>query len=518
MEKILYAALAGAALLVLAGCGIKKEDSLLNAVIGKVSRPKAIEQKERKDDWAGTVELSGIKGETLTVATEDAKPVRITFTNENEKREWESYTGGADADYEIAAIEGDAPEAFRKIIDDYNAWVSENLESELTEGRARWELYHASDPDGYIALTPHIGMGLCRSDTSVLSYVTAIHRYNRDYEPDDTFVHGHTYDAQSGRELSINDFVTDPEKLAVLVCKALKTENANYSDEISDRYLDAGFQKRVLESINGCRDDGRFAWAVNPAGFDFYFTDPFYQSEYLNHETEHAFVPFTACREFLFQDVTVSYDHILLTKREHLAELCGISGKLSHEKDNAYYTYLVQKDGETYLYLCEDEETQAYRVKDGRAEYVGSIRGVLADWNRDCYAKIIEPDHFVINTEAFLVREMNSLSAPARIGENGVPELLDLFREDYNVEPMSAEESFEAEVFENEEDEEPKVETIEAYTWMNFVRTDAETFIDMEMDDERICRLYVTGNYEDGFIVNGHPAEEILNLQGWLEE
>ena len=44
------------------------------------------------------------------------------------------------------------------------------------------------------------------------------------------------------------------------------------------------------------------------------------------------------------------------------------------------------------------------------------------------------------------------------------------------------------------------------------VRTDAETFIDVidvYEDDDTIYRLYITGNDEDGFKINGEPAEDI---------
>ena len=117
-----------------------------------------------------------------------------------------------------------------------------------------------------------------------------------------------------------------------------------------------------------------------------------------------------------------------------------------------------------------------------------------------------------------------TLSAPAAVDQEGQPEILELYEShEYNVEPMSVQVPFEAEVFSDEQDLTPVKQTLPEYTWLNFLRSDGETFIDMQMEplgdqEGGICRFYVEGDYESGFIVNGHPAEEVLNLQGWLEE
>ena len=52
------------------------------------------------------------------------------------------------------------------------------------------------------------------------------------------------------------------------------------------------------------------------------------------------------------------------------------------------------------------------------------------------------------------------------------------------------------------------------------VRTDAETFIDVidvYEDDDTIYRLYITGNDEDGFMINGEPAEDLVTT-GYFTE
>ncbi len=518
--------------LTLTGCGFgiadriadrfkNEKETITDAVKDTFKKPVQITPKERLDDWVATKQLTDLKPEELSVATLNATPVPVSFTKENRKEEWDSYLGGADVDYETAMAGTDAPKAVTGILDAYNDWVDKNTETELKEARERWELYQASDPDSFIALTPHIGMGLFRSDTSILSYMSVIHRYNRDYEPDDTFIRGYTFDAKSGRQLTLNDLVTDTKRLSQLLCNSLKIENGSYASSVSDRFLDEGFRARIQESMDGMRDDGHFAWAVGAAGFEFYLTDPFYESEYLNHFTEYAFVPFASCSDILYQEIgPVPYDYIMEIRQEHLSDLYGITGKLSHQDEDNWYTcYLVQKDEKPYIWLSADDEIQTYRIDGKEAVYVGSVSGRPADWRYDAFMKIIDPGHFQITTDATLIREMLRLSADACIGTDGQPQLSDLFRLDYYEEPMSVWKPFEAEVFSDENDTEPETRLIEEGTWFNIVRTDARSFIDVTISDtDEICRLYVTGSDADGWIVNGHPVDDVLNLQGWFEE
>ena len=520
------------ALLMLAGCAGQTKDGLSektkelieqkkNMLTGK----KKIAQKERLDTWTPEEKLSDQQPVTLTLDAEDAQAIHVTFIVENEKREWESYTGGADADYAKAQIDGNAPDAVSAIFSEYNEWVDQNVEEELVSGRERWELYHASAPEDYIALTPRVGMELMRCDTRVLSFVTRIHRYNREYEPDDTFVHGYTYDAQTGTQLSLSDLVTDPDALADLLCQMLLSDKSGYSTA-NEIYGDAGFQDRIRESIEGVRDDGRFAWCVSPIGFQFYIADPFYQAGHMLLDTEQVLVPFALCKDILKQDIDViAYDHMSAFYPRHVEDVFGTQATLPDGKEGRYYTaYAVGKDGTAYCYLCGNDETLIYRFENGKLSYTGSVVGeVQQEQNGTVCYQDPDPKRFTMHLNTFLVREL-SLSAPAAVDQDGQPEILELYEShEYNVEPMSVQVPFEAEVFRDEQDLNPVKQTLPKYTWLNFLRSDGETFIDMQMEpsgdqEGGICRFYVEGDYESGFIVNGHPAEEVLNLQGWLEE
>lgn len=519
-------------LLMLAGCGNHTQESLSEKAKDALTQKKdmftakkEIAQKERLDNWMPEEKLSDKQPVVLTLPAEEAQVIHITFTVENEKREWEVYTGGADVDYAKAQIDGSAPDAVSTMITEYNKWVDETVEEEMASGKERWDLYHASDPDSFIALTPRVGMELLRADTRVISFVTRVHRYNREYEPDDTFLHGYTYDAQTGTQLSLSDLVTDPDALAELVCQMLLSDKSGY-ETANEIYGDDGFQTRIRESIEGVRDDGRFAWCISPIGFQFYIADPFYQAGHMLLDTEQVLVPFALCKDILKQDIDViAYDHVTAFYPWHVEDVFGTSAALPDGKKDRYYTaYAVQKDGTEYLYLCGNDETLTYLFENGTLSYIDTVVGeVEKEQDGTVCFQNPDPKRFTMHLNTFMVREL-SLSAPAYVNPDGQPEILELYEShEYNVEPMSVTVPFEAEVFRDEQDLNPVKKTLPENAWLNFLRSDGETFIDMEMEpygdqESGICRFYVEGDYETGFIVNGHPAEEVLNLQGWLEE
>ncbi len=483
---------------------------------------KPIEHKERIDDWKPSGAPARQETEGLSLKTEDSEEVKIVFTEENKKEMWESYTGGADADFAHAEIKGDAPDTVKGILEDYNLWVTETTESELKAAKERWERYHAADPDSFIALTPRIGMWLGRCDTSIVSYVTVVDRYNRDYEPDDTFLHGFTFDAGTGRKLSLGDLVSDKDRLAELACESLVTANGGHSNERTLCFLDEDFKKAVHDSITGDRDDGLFAWSLNSEGFDVYFASPFYKEDYLPHDVEKAFIPFGSCRDILNEELDAPYDHIYGFYRSYLSDVYGVTiDELPEVPEGGfYYTLKVVKDGRNYLYLSGEDETRAYSMDEDRPRYIGRVFGEVATSDSYSYESIIDPESFLLKGSTFLVQEYLNLVAETSVGEDGSPKPKELFRMEYsNVTPLRVLEPFEAEVYSDEKDITPEKKMLSENEELFFLNTDGETFIDLKMGYEGpICRLYIEGSYEDGFTVNGRPQEEIIEEVSWLEE
>jgi hypothetical protein len=506
--------------LIMSGCALQTDnDTTVKPQVDKIDmNQKTIERKERTDEWSPKEDLSTVV-QGITLEPSKSEPIRISFEERKLQGPWDSYKGGAEAEYAFASIDGDQTDAVRLVVDGFNEWAVNTSKDELEKAKDRWDMYHASDPDSFIALTPWVGLKLTRSDTSIISFVTTIRRYNRDYEPDDDFLNGHTYDAQTGKELLLNDFVTDPEKLSDVLTKTMAVKCLKYSDEKKEIYLDEGFKKRVRDSVAGSRDDGLFAWSVGPTGFVFYLADPFYKEDYLYYQVEDFFVPFELCRDFLSADLDAPYDYVSSFPKYYLTEIYGENVPEGVGGKTWFSPYSVQKDGQKYLYLSGDNELDTYKVADGGLQFVGSVTGNIYDGYHYTYESIIDPGNIEMEAEAFLLVELLQLRADAVIGKDGAPEYKELFKPEYNVFPMMVLEEFEAEVFSDEKDATPKKKVLKPYTELYFLRTDAKTFIDLEIEgNEGICRLYITGNYEDGFMVNGYPAKEVIQEELFFEE
>ncbi len=507
--------------LIMSGCALQTDnDTTVKPKVDKIDmNQKTIERKERPDEWSPKEDFTTIEVQGIALEPAKSEPIRISFEEREFKGPWDSYKGGAEAEYAFASIDGDPTEASRLIVDGFNEWAVNTSKDELEKAKDRWDTYHASDPDSFIALTPWVGMKLSRSDTSIISFVTTIKRYNRDYEPDDDFLYGHTYDAQTGKELSLNDFVTDSEKLADVLIKTMAVKCSTYYEEKKEIYQEEGFKNRVRDSIVGNRDDGLFAWSVGPTGFLFYLANPFYKEDYLYYQVEDFFVPFELCRDFLQKDFDAPYDYVSYFPKYYLTEIYGESVPEGVGGKSWFTPYSVQKDGQKYLYLSGDNVLDTYKVTDGGLELVGSVTGNIHDDNHYTYEPVIDPENIEMEAEAFLLVELLQLRARAVVGKDGAPEYQELFIPEYNVFPMMVLEEFEAEVFSDEKDTRPSKKKLKPYTELYFLRTDAKTFIDLEIEgEEGICRLYITGNYEDGFQVNGLPAKEVIQEELVFEE
>ncbi len=522
--KILLA-LAGASLA--AGCSLQNENAggtdntVTGAEVDRVEMgEKAITKEDRTDNWTAPEGQAAGDANMLTLPVSESEPVRISFDEREEKGLWDSYKGGAECEYAFASIDENETEGARLIIDGYNEWAIRTMKDEVAAAKERWERYNRYEPDSFIALTPWVGMKLTRSDTSIISFVTTIKRYNRDYEPDDDFLYSHTYDARSGKELTLSDFVTDREKLSEVLLRTLETKCSGYSEERKQYYFDEGFQKKVRESLLGDRNDGLFAWSLSPEGFVFYLANPFYKEDYLYYQVEDVIIPFDMCSEILAQDLYAPYDYITAFPKYYLKETYGDQWLPEKVGGKSWYSpYSVSKDGQDYLYLSGDDEMAVYKVTADGPEYVGSVIGELEYNNHYTYESVIDTHNIGLKTSTILLVELLNLRTTANIGKDGMPEYNELFTPEYNIFPMRVLKDFQAEVFSDENDKKPSKKKLEEYTELYFLRTDGESFIDLEIEgDKGICRLYITGSYEDGFQVNGLPADEYIETEVFFEE
>ncbi|WP_044932791.1 hypothetical protein [Butyrivibrio sp. AC2005] len=476
----------------------------------------------RTDTWAATAHLSDKKAMELTLPARDGEPVKISFTDNNEQGKSDGGKGGVDVSYALAYPESNAPDSVKKILDEYNSMVNSSFEDEMKKAEERWDKYHEKEADALIYLSPKLGIQLMRSDTSILSFVTTNSCYNRGYEPDYNLFYGHTYDVQTGRKLTLSDFITDMDSFSAILCRQMALQS--YGAEESERqrlYLSEDFEKLVLDSLNGCRDDGLFAWAVSPIGFEFFFSNPFYAEGYILNDKQQIFIPFSFCTEFMYQDAYAEYDYVVPVADKCLSEMLGVKRPLKGEDNGKWHVpYMVKRNGKSYLYMSGNKETLTYDLTGDSPEYVGSVIGMINYPTYEIYESVIDPEDIELGTSTVLLVELLQLKGRAKVGNDGQPVLKELFRPEYNSLPIMTQKDIKAEAFADENAVKSKVKKLPEDSYLSIVRTDAETFIDVidvYEDDDTIYRLYITGNDEDGFKINGEPAEDLVTT-GYFTE
>ena len=88
-----------------------------------------------------------------------------------------------------------------------------------------------------------------------------------------------------------------------------------------------------------------------------------------------------------------------------------------------------------------------------------------------------------------------------------------------NPMPIITGPAFVAEIFEDSDSTESSTGTVPEHSILTIVRSDGESFIDCITEDgDQIARLFVKKDDAGEWTVNGHPADEVIAQQGWMEE
>jgi hypothetical protein len=451
----------------------------------------------------------------LTQPALEAKAIKVSLQSYSIYGVDDYPRGSVEVEYVICKPDDTAPASVKEIFENYNKWAQETSDAELKSADSRWEEYHKSKPDATIYLTPKVGMHLMRSDSSVISYAATRWCYNRDYEPDYNCYYGHTFDAQSGRELSLNDFVTDPEALADLLCEEFVLQSSG-GDESERRavYATPEFQKEIKDSILGCRDDGLFAWTVNPVGFVFYLSAPFYQEGYMLNPKDDVTIPFSSCKDILCQEMGASYDYISYVPTPAVDEMLGVERPLEGDiYGNWHLEYIGHIDGNDFLYLSGDDETLSYEIDGTSVKYLGRSVGSFGYPKMEYAEPVMDPQALDMGLSYYTLYELPELVGVSAIGDDGKPCLTQPYSSVYGSDPITTLADIKVEAFENAESTKSKKVKLPGNTALVFVRTDGESYIDVReygFEDDRIFRLEIGGDEEDGYTVNGHPLEDVI--------
>lgn len=427
-------------------------------------------------------------------------------------------------------------DALQKKLSSPQAEASHKTHTQNAEIAARDFLDH---PDHFWGpYTSEASLSVRRADSIALSVLKQDVEFTGGAHPI-SFYSGATFDSQSGEQLHLSDVVTDLSALPGILEPMLKAKYPNTSFfSLTDD----------LKSASEKGDDG-FSWTLDPQGVTFYFS-PYVLASYADGLLT-ATIPFAGYPELFSEAYTVvpedytlffqpwyplSYD---LDSDGDMEEIT-ISGEtdpngtyttLSVEVDQSSYDfeiysfalnpYLVHTaDGHNYLYLktTVENDWQQLLVYDLNKDLVSEIGYTEGDSFYDSYSADnsmvrelpTNPNRFRLSTR------MNLLSTAYgerfyKIGADGMPEpQSDTYQVTSDIRLTTLQELSAAIVDPQNGavlDAQaiiPKGETLRLY------RTDKVSYMDLLMEDGRICRVEVdTSDWPQ--TVNGQSIEDCFD-------
>lgn len=519
--------------LILTGCGSKSENT---ASAGTEVSSQSITGTEEGDEngiltlwkkditlqdpFVPTQDLKDLPFMELATSASEAVPVNIKLRSEKKiSDKIESIKGGVSAEYAVAEMSEGVKEKYPKIwaaMNSFNEFAEQNSILEITDGETRYEAYRMKkDVPSFLYLSSWTGIEITRADSGILSFFRTAYRYNREIEPDYHEIYGMSIDPVTGRILSLNDIFTDTKDLPQMIWDALVRSGwRNDTDPDREEFLEI-----LRTAVQGCRDDGSFAWALDPLGIEFGLNEARAEDGKEYHKRERAYIPFSLCKDILRPGIYgAAYDYMV-----HLTEkdVEGVT-KLdipSPENDNSYLAYyIVQKSGARHLYCTTDNRTDLYRITEDGLEKTGEVKAEISYEHNGHMSVPLSPDRYRLEKTVNLLQEL-FLEAAAHSDDEGMVVRDGYYEVKTNPIPIITGPAFEAEIFENSESSESAIGTIPEHTLLTIVRSDGESFIDCKLEDEdRIARLYAEQNEAGGWIINGHPADDLIAQQGWMEE
>ena len=518
---------------ILAGCGSKTE---VPANGGTESSSQAVSEAEKseenevltiwrkditlQDAFVPTQELKDLPFKELTTSAAEALPVHIKLHGEEKiSDKIESIKGGVSAQYAVAEMSEELKEKYPRIwaaMNSFNEFAEQNSLLEIADGETRYKAYRTKkDVPSFLYLSSWTGIEITRADSGILSFFRSAYRYNREIEPDYHEIYGMSIDPATGRILSLNDVFTDTDSLPQMIWEALVRSGwRNDTDPDREEFIEI-----LRAAVQGCRDDGSFAWAIDPLGIEFGLNEARTEDGKEYHRRERAYIPFSLCEDILRPGIYgAAYDYMVhLTAKD--VEGVTQTGLPSPDNDDFYFAYyIVQKSGARYLYCTTDNHTDLYRITEDGLEKTGEVKAEISYEHNGHMSVPLPPDSYRLEKTANLLQEL-FLEAPAHSDNDGMVVRDGYFELKTNPLPITTGNAFEAEIFEDSESSESAIGTIPEHTLLTIVRSDGESFIDCGLEDgEQIARLYVEQNEAGGWTVNGHPADEVIAHQGWMEE
>lgn len=473
-----------------------------------------------QDPFVPTQDLSTFSYKELSAPASEAVPIIISLKSEELRSEKiASSEGGASSKFAISEMEEADKDIYPKVwalLRNFNEFSEQNAILELSDAETRHSAYaQMQNKKSYLFLSSWTGIELCRADSGLVSIFRTVYRYNREIEPDYHEIYGTTIDSVTGRVLTLNDIFTDTNELPQMIWDALLRSGwRNEDDPDKDAFIEI-----LTTAVQGCRDDGSFGWTIDPLGIEFGLIETRTEGDVVRHVRERAYIPFSICGGILRPGIAdLSCDYMIQMSREDVEAVTGSGIPAEGSGDKYFDHYIVQRAGGKYLYSISDNLTDIYRITDAGFEKTGEIPAEISYDHYDHMRSVLSPESYKLYRTADLLQEL-FLEARAYTDENGMVVRNGYYEPTTNPMPIFTGAVFEADIFPDSDSTESAPGTVPKHSVLTILRTDGETFVDCSIDNEDpIARLYLESNENGGWTVNGHPMDEVIEYQGWLEE
>ncbi|NLG03219.1 MAG: DUF3298 domain-containing protein [Clostridia bacterium] len=431
----------------------------------------------------------------------------------------------ATSEYELIHIISPQYPELTKAMDQWNKKQTEQYQEMFSDCVEYSKEIYVENPDNWMGYyTVSSGINVKRSDSLIFSFLESWDSFMGGAHPNHGNK-GHNFDVKTGKELEIEDVVSDITELITVLDQRL---TQTYSEDIFfDDDLSAYMKSYYLDPPEGERS--KFQFIVGYEGITFYFS-PYELAPYAAGSQEVCLL-YSEYPE-LFKDDFYSTipENYALQLSEYTDESLLIDGTLrtlcvsgmmdeyqvcseinitiddqvTTQETFSYNIkpYYVKHNGKSYLYIQsvsenEYEDFMIFVLKGTNAEYLGTIDGGIRDFN--------DPSKFRMEHMIHMLSTVCGVRY-YHVGDDGIP-VSD--SEDYQIigdVSLTSKIELEGDLIDPDTGKTTGTKTFPAGTEFVYVSTDYKNYVKFMVDQDQLVRLSVTD--DDPQLVNGKDAEE----------
>lgn len=430
----------------------------------------------------------------------------------------------ANAQYCLVHLENDNYPKLQSGISEFNLEHQKRILNEYRD-YSRWARDEYKESEYFLG--PYYSTSMCnvtRADTKVFCIKEKYSDYTGGVHGMSAYL-GYVFDTNSGNMLKWQDFFNSTDTLAEILCEKL---NEKYdTEEFWDNYKDI-----VSECVSENTGDleAKLSYTVGYDGITFYFGEyqlgsyasgmpeitlryseyaDILKAEYFEDASKDYVVE---CEPYIIEtDVNDDGDSDYISVYDIANEYGDIeklqvvlNGNQVELDTYGYGTtrYLVKVGGKTFIYVSLKSENDwccvyVFDLNQTEPGYVGYFSGHIDN--------ISNPNRFRLEKRTDMLSTIG-IATYCRVGESGMPEMLEDFYEVLSPFQLISKVDLEAEIVDETTMElTGQKKVFEAGTEFTYVRTDDETYVDMQTEDGCVCRFHVGKEWPQ--TINGMDAE-----------